>query len=180
MKKKVFSLDTETDGLWGNPFAIAAIIYEDEQETARFVARLPDSFVTNDWVKENVLPAISNLPVTHTDYKSMLLDFAGFYMSHKDGAECICHMGYIVEAYLFRELYLNRFIGEYDAPYPLFDISGNLQVAGENPTSVDDYAKKYSLEIADYGTTHNPLYDCEVAAKVYFHMEMSRILKDSF
>lgn len=28
MKKKIFSFDAETDGLWGNPFAVAAIVYE--------------------------------------------------------------------------------------------------------------------------------------------------------
>lgn len=168
--KKIFSFDAETDGLWGNPFAIAAIVYEDGQETARFIARLPDDMVYDSWAINNVIPALANVAPTHEIYEEMIAAFAIFYKMNKDGADCICHMGYIVEAHLLREMHRLGFIGDWDAPYPLYDISGNLQSAGEDPTSVDGYAKKYALEIADYGTTHNPLYDCEVAARVYMHL----------
>lgn len=168
--KKVFSFDAETDGLWGNPFAVAAIVYENGQETARFLARLKDETVTNAWVIENVLPALADVKPTHETYAAMLQDFATFYKTQKQDADCICHMGYIVEAHLLREMHRLGFIGDWDAPYPLYDVSGNLQAAGENATSVDAYAKKHELPIAGVGTTHNPLYDCEVAAKVYMHL----------
>lgn len=169
--KKVFSFDAETDGLWGNAFAVAAILYEDGVETARFLSRLPDAVVKNSWVVENVLPTLANVLPTHETYEAMLADFADFYKANKAGAECICHMGYIVEAHLLREMHRLELIGDWDAPYPLYDVSGNLQAAGEDPTSVDGYAKKHHLALADYGTTHNPLYDCEVAAKVYLHLQ---------
>lgn len=169
-KKKIFSFDAETDGLWGNPFAIAAIVYEDEIETARFLSRLPDATVTDTWAIKNVLPTLTGVEVTHADYSAMLSDFAAFYLAHKDGAEVICHMGYIVEAYLLREMHRIGVIGDWDGPYPLYDVSGNLQAAGEDPASVDAYAKKHGLEVSDYGTTHNPLHDCEVAAQVYMHL----------
>lgn len=190
--RKVFSFDAETDGLWGRPFAIAAIVYENGQETARFIARLPDSVVTNPWVRDKVLPELVETPITHPVnrskanyyspasqmghgneeemYEAMLADFAAFYMQHKEGADVIAHMGYIVEAHLIREMHRLGFIDSWDAPCPLFDVSGNLQAAGEDPTSVDAYAKKHELQIANYGTTHNPLYDCEVAAKAYMHL----------
>lgn len=168
--KKVFSFDAETNGLWGNPFSIAAIVYEDEKEVARFVSRLPNSLVDNPWVRENVLHTLENIQVTHESYEDMIKDFAEFYKAHKQDADCICHMGYIVEAHLLREMHRLGAIGDWDAPYPLYDVSGNLQAAGEDPTSVDTYVKKHTLKISDYGTTHNPLYDCEVAAKVYFHL----------
>jgi len=169
--KKIFSFDAETDGLWGNPFAVAAIVYEDGKETNRFIGRLSDFAVTNKWVMENVLPTLENIAPTHETYEAMLSDFAIFYMANKADADCICHMGYIVEAHLLREMHRLGFIGDWDAPYPLFDVSGNLQAAGEHPTSVDGYAKKHSLPLSDFGTTHNPLYDCEVAAKVYLHLK---------
>ena len=168
--KKIFSFDAETDGLWGQPFAVAAIVYESGQETARFIARLPDGLVSNQWVKDNVLPTLADVAPTHNTYEDMLRDFAAFYLAHKQDADCICHMGYIVEAHLFREMHRIGFIGDWDAPYPLYDVSGNLQAAGEDATSVDAYAKKHGLAVSDYGTTHNPLYDCEVAARVYMHL----------
>lgn len=247
--KKIFSFDAETDGLWGNPFAVAAIVYEytpdafgsvfvahhsdrmpgsykylrpateaefsqrgnaewcersiyenfqiqdsreSWKETARFIGRLSDDVVSDNWVRENVLPTLADVPVTHQHhigggdhkmgtaagekycnqkaYEAMLQDFANFYNAHKTGADIICHMGYIVEAHLLREMRRLGFIGDWNAPYPLLDVSGNLQAAGEDPTSVDGYAKKHGLHVADYGTTHNPLYDCEVAAKAYIHL----------
>jgi hypothetical protein len=168
---KLLSFDAETDGLWGTPFAVAAIVYQDGQETTRFIARLSDDAVKNSWVAENVLPTLANVAPTHETYEAMLSDFSDFYKANKADADCICHMGYIVEAHLLREMHRLGFIGDWDAPYPLYDVSGNLQAAGENATSVDGYAKKHALEIADFGTTHNPLYDCEVAAKVYMHLQ---------
>lgn len=167
---KVFSFDAETDGLWGQPFAVAAIVYEGGKETSRFLARLPDDVVNNEWVKENVLPTLANVEPTHKTYEAMLKDFAAFYLAHKSDADCICHMGYIVEAHLLREMHRLGLIGDWDAPYPLFDVSGNLQAACEDATSVDAYAKKHGLQASNYGTTHNPLYDCEVAALVYTHL----------
>ena len=182
---KIISIDAETDGLWGNPFAAAAIVYEDEKETDKICLRLPDSFVKNQWVKENVLPTL-NFPVTnHPDgalahlgevkakqaaYEMFLRSFADFYMKHKD-ATVIWHMGHVVEAFLFREMVRFGLIGEWDAPYCPIEVSETLRKAGEKPDSVDAYAKKYNLQISDYGSTHNPLYDCEVTAKVFFHLE---------
>jgi len=174
---KIFSFDAETDGLWGKPFAIAGIVYEEQKgrliETARFVARCMAD-IQNEWVMANVVPSINDIDVTHASYKDMLLDFTLFYTKHKGGADCVVHMGYIVEAGVLRDMWQCEFIDDFDGPYPLYDVSGNLQQAGEDPTSVDAYARKHGLEIADYGTTHHPLYDCEVTAKVYHHLQTKR------
>ena len=169
MRKNIFSFDAETNGLWGEAFAIGAIVYDSTgKEVDKFVAKLPDSVITDTWVKENV--KLDNVPVTHTTYEEMLKDFSRFYLKHKENSTFIVHMGYIVESKLIRDMVEHRFIGAWDAPYPLIDISGNLEQAGENPVSVDAYVKKYNIEIEDYGTTHNPLYDSEVTAKAYIHL----------
>lgn len=112
--KKVFFCDAETDGLRGNPFSIVAIVYEDEKEVARFVSRLPNSVVKNEWVKENVLPTLENIEVTHNSYEDMIKDFSEFYKSYKQDAECICYMGQIIESHLLREMYQLGFIGNQD------------------------------------------------------------------
>jgi hypothetical protein len=170
MNKKIISIDAETDGLWGKPFSVAAIVYQDGKEVAKIILKRPDECVSNEWVRENVLPALKNVDVTHEAYEDMLDSFASFYFKHKKDAKIICHMGYIVEAFLFREMRELGIIGDWDAPYPLIDISGHLEMAGEDATSVDAYAKKHDLIVSDYGSTHNPLYDCEVAARVYMHI----------
>lgn len=170
--KKVFSFDAETNGLWGQAFAIGALVYDEQgTEIARFVGRLPDTEVTDSWVRENVLPKIGDIPVTHADYDALLADFAKFYLANKEGADVVVHMGFIVEVKILRDLHEHKLIGDWDAPYPLYDVSGNLQAAGADPTSVDKFVSEHGLSIGEFaGGTHNPLYDSAVAAVVYRHL----------
>lgn len=169
--KKIFSFDAETNGLWGEAFSIAAIVYDEQgNETTRFIGRTEIAGDINPWVKDNVLPTMEGIPVTHENYDALLADFAKFYLANKADAAIIAHMGFIVEVKLLRDAHDRGFIGDWDGPYPLIDIAGNLQQAGEDPTSVDKYVAKYGLQVRDFGTTHNPLYDSEVAAVVYRHL----------
>ncbi len=169
--RNIFSFDAETDGLWGQAFAIGALVYDEKgAEIARFVGRLPDEAVHEQWVRENVLPTLYGLPVTHSDYASLLADFAKFYLANKSEADIVVHMGYIVEAKVLRDAHDLGFIGDWDGPYPLYDVSGNLQQVREDPTSVDAYVKKHDLAVPDFGGTHNPLHDSAVAAAVYRHL----------
>lgn len=174
--RKIFSFDAETDGLWGQPFAIGALVYDENgTEIDRFVGRLPESAVTDKWVKENVLPAIKDITVTHQRYADLLADFAKFYLDNKADADIVVHMGYIVEAKLLRDMHASGLIGDWDGPYPLYDVSGNLQAAGADATSVDKFAQDNNLPIGEFvGGTHNPLYDSAVAAAVYRHLLLLR------
>ncbi len=40
---KILSLDVETDGLWGNPFAIGAMLFNDGELENVFFSTLPNS-----------------------------------------------------------------------------------------------------------------------------------------
>jgi hypothetical protein len=170
--RKIFSFDAETDGLWGKAFAIGAIVYDENgTETARFSGRLPDSEITDSWVIDNVLPEISGIPVTHENYEGLLASFSEFYLKHRTDSDVVVHMGYIVEAKIIRDMHDLGFIGDWDAPYPLFDVSGNLQAAGADPASADRFISENGLFIGEFeGGTHNPLYDSAVAATVYRHL----------
>lgn len=170
--KKILSFDAETDGLWGQPFAIGALVYDESgTEVGRFVGRLSDTEVSDGWVRENVLPTLASIPITHNSYDELLADFARFYLANKADADVVVHMGYIVEARVLRDMHDRGLIGDWDAPYPLYDVSGNLQQAGEDPASVDSYVQKHGLSIVELeGGTHNPLYDSAVAAAVYRHL----------
>lgn len=167
----VFSFDAETNGLYGQAFSLAAIVYDANwQLLSTFLARCPIAWETDGWVKENVLPHLEGLKETHEDYTAMLKDFAEFYKQWKNGADIVFHMGVPVESKVLRDMVEQWHIGMRDGPYPAKDLVGYLDMAGEDPTSVDSYVKKHDLEVTDYGTTHNPLYDAEVAAKVYLHI----------
>ena len=165
---KIISIDAETNGLWGRTFAVAAVVYENEKEVDRFVARIGDENITNEWAINNVLPTL-NFDPTHQDYEGMLYAFSQFYLKHKD-ATALWHMGHVVEAFLFRECVRLGYIGEWDAPYCPIEVSEHLRQASEKPDSVDSYAEKHGIELPS-GSTHNPTYDCEVAARVFFHLQ---------
>ena len=171
MKTKIFSFDAETDGLRGMQIAIGAIV-ENVQTGKRdtFCARVK-SAPKNQWVLENVWPKLENSKMAVFDNNADLLQaFSEFYMSNKDGAHVIYHMGVPVEAKLMQDMYELGFIGEFDGPYPALDLAPMLLMAGEDPTSVDSYIAKHGLDVPSIGDTHHPLYDAEAALVVFKHL----------
>jgi len=174
--KRIFSFDAETNGLWGEAWAIGALVYDENGvEIDRFISRLPDEAVTDEWSQENSLPQMAGVSVTQQSYDDLLADFAEFYLANKgsedDPVDIVVHMGYIVETKVLRDMHDQGLIGDWDGPFPLLDVSGNLQQVGEDPTSVDAYVEKHGLEVGEFkGGTHNPLYDSAVAAMVYRHL----------
>ena len=169
---KIFSFDAETNGLWGKAFSIGAVVTDTSgQEIASFIARCPITEETNPWVAENVLPQMEKIRVIHSNYKSMLKDFMSFYMEHKENADIIVHMGLPVEARLFIDAHNLGYLGDWDAPYPLIDISAFPEIG----TSVDEYNRKNALSVPNCeGGTHNPIYDSRAAAIAYKNLDQRR------
>ena len=168
MRRKVLSIDAETNGLWGQAFAIAATLHErwEGTETKYFIGRCPIKGEVNSWVEENVLPQIQGLKVTYNSYEELLKDFIAFYMENKENADIVVHMGLPVESKLFLDAHAMGFLGDWDAPYPLIDICTFPEIH----TSVDGYCEKHGIIIEKtIGGTHNPLYDCRAAAEAYMH-----------
>jgi len=171
---KIFSFDGETNGLYGQAFALAAVVTDDSGEIATFVARCPIEDIIDDWVAENVLPNMENVGVTHADYRSMLESFWNFYMKHKEGADVVAHVAHPVETKLFRDVVeanLNNRIWE--APFPLIDVASVLKARGFDPLSVDSYIKSQNLEVPFDGTIHHPLYDSWATEVAYRHLMRS-------
>ena len=171
MNKKILSFDAETNGLWGKAFSIGAVVYIDGAEAETFVARCPIEGEVNGWVAENVLPQMTDIAITHSDYSAMLAAFAEFYLANKADADIIVHMGVPVESRVIQDMHDLGFIGDWDAPYPLIDIAGCLAQAGFDPTLVDGYNRDHNITVpADIGGTHNPLYDSRAAALCYINL----------
>lgn len=164
--RKIFSFDCETNGLWGKAFSIGAVVYNEDGTTETFIARCLIDGEVNEWVRENVLPNMMDIEITHDDYDSMLSAFAQFYLAHKKDADIIVHMGLPVEVRVLIDMHDKGFIGDWEAPYPLIDISAFPQI----DTSVDLYNRLNGIEIDFKGSVHNPLYDSISAAKAYAHL----------
>lgn len=171
---KVFSFDAETNGLWGQAFAVSAAVYNDGAMIAAFTGYLGPDGVTDSWVKDNVLPKLEGLEQTHETYEEMLADFARFYMEHKKDADIIAHMGVPVEAKVLLDMHQKGLIGDWDGPFPFLDVAGVLKAKGFDPTSVDKYNEQFGLlagrSEAEGLATHHPLYDSIAAAVAYMHL----------
>ena len=164
MKKKVFSFDAETNGLWGQAFSVAAVVREEDGSIKEWIGRCPIEGETNSWVKNNVLPEMEGIKVSHESYENLLRDFMKFYMENKEGADIIVHMGIPVESKLFIDAHDKGIIGDWDAPFPLIDISALPEIG----TSVDSFNEKNGIVVPDLtGKTHNPLYDSYAALFAY-------------
>lgn len=167
-KKLIFSLDCETNGLRGQIFAIAYTVTEEEtgKEIENKVFRCDIQGEVVPFVAENVLITMKDIKITHGTYKSMIEDFSKDYFEYKNkGAKFIVHMGYPVETGLFDEMYKLGFMGEFEAPYPLIDISAFPEIN----TSVDTYNAKHNIS-EEQGETHNPLFDCRQTTNAYLHI----------
>jgi hypothetical protein len=113
---------------------------------------------------------MEDISISHSSYDELLKDFSDFYKSNKSDANIIVHMGVPVESTLLKDSHSLGYIGDWDGPYPLIDLAGSLLQADEDPTSVDSYVTKYGLNVSE-NNTHNPLYDSEVAAVVFSHLQ---------
>ena len=163
--KNTFSFDAESNGLWGEIFAIGAVIRQNGRPLNSFFARCKIKGKIDPWVKENIISYLGGM-MEYQSYKKILQSFSCFYNYYHQHADIVVHMGYIVEAKLLRDMHDFGFIGDQDGPYPLHDVATALQMAGEDSTSVDSYAKKYNINLPS-GSPHNPLYDADVTARVW-------------
>ena len=169
---KIFSLDAETDGLFGSAFSIAVCVRKGGVETARFVGHCLYGG-TNEWVLENVLPALAEMPVTHESSEELEEAFWQFWLKHREEAIPIAHCHSPVETGLFRrcverDLEARQWLGPYPA---IHDVATLLLLLGEKADSVDAYVAKHGIEVPE-GTAHNPYYDAVVAGLVWEHAKM--------
>ena len=178
---KVLSIDCETNGLYGQIFAIGAI-YKDLKigEEAIYQARVSIEDEVNSWVQENVIPNIKDIELLDKTVdddtigmeKLLLKDFKKFYDEMKKISEneliVIGHMICPVEANLFVKMRKYGLMEDFEGPYPFIDVASMMfMIEDEDPTSVDKYIERWSLKTPLSSRTHHPLYDAKAALTVF-------------
>ena len=178
---KVLSIDCETNGLYGQIFAIGAI-YKDlkTKEEIIYQARVSIEDEVNSWVQENVIQNIKDIELLDKTVdddaigmeKLLLKDFKKFYDRIKAITEneliVIGHMICPVEANLFIKMRKYGLMEDFEGPYPFIDVASMLfMIEDEDQTSVDKYIEKWSLKTPLSLNPHNPLYDAKAALTVF-------------
>lgn len=163
----VFSVDAETDGLWGEHFAISAIVLDmGGKEVARFEGRVTDmlSAVKHDaWVRENIVPLCESLPPLGTA-RELRNAFWAFWMQWKGQALALSDCGYSVEGGLFRKCVEDDLAArEWLAPFPMLDVGTLLFICGINPRGVKEDEEGSRIKLAGLEgkglNLHNPVDD---------------------
>ena len=185
MNKSFISLDCETNGLYGQVYAIAMQVYRKGILVDSLCLSCPIEGELDSWLLDN--PHLIEVEgSTKTTFLEMMHIAAEFYKYHAcrndegdiqylygnpnyNTTPILYHCGMIVEGGFFHTLREIGLIGLFEAPMAPIEVADYLRMKGENPYSVDQYMDKYGLK-KPVGFTHNPLYDCEVAAEVYFQL----------
>ena len=165
----IISIDVETDGLYGPPIAIAAIL-EGSSVFSTFTWAA-DVLVNDPWVWKNVIPHTRKIKNRFASVPEMLNDFWEWFQERKEGTTIIAHMPYPVEFSLFRAcVELDPEQRQWKGPMHIHDVGTLLLQAGENPSSVDAYAQKHNLPLRYPKQEHDPRSDADVALTVWLHL----------
>ena len=131
---KYFSLDAETDGLYGEAFAVAAVVTdEDGRVLDRFCEKCEAPGVTDAWTVENCLPHLKDVPKCESR-AALREHFWAFYTRYREECVIVTDVPYPVEAELLRRCVEEKpeerkFLG----PFPLIDVASVLYARGVDP-----------------------------------------------
>ena len=156
---KYFSLDAETDGLYGQAFAVGAAVLDERGNVLdSFCEKCVAPGITDAWTQENCLPYLSDVPDCESR-DALRQHFWAFYTKYRKECVIVADVPCPVEAGLLRACVIDdeeerRFQG----PYPLIDVASVLFARGVDP-DVDRIA--YS---GWKGKRHHPLDDAVASA----------------
>lgn len=167
---KLLSFDLETNGLHGKAFAAAGVLMDAEGNVLNeFTARARLTEKVDEWVKDNVLPAITDMPITHDNYEGLREAFWGWFVDAQKQADYVLvNNGYPVEYRFLLDCQQANLAERYwQHPFPILELSSLLLMAGHGSGQSKRLLKK-SLA-GDYGhKLHNPLDDAKLAVKLAF------------
>lgn len=158
MSGPVFCFDAETNGLYGEVWAIGAVLLDGDGSFADvFGGQLDPAVVTDPWVIENVVPSVRLPKFESRD--ELLNAFWQFWAERPDGTVCVADIGAPVEAGLLRACVALDPGRTFEGPYPLHELGTALLMAGIDP-DVDrrEMAGRPDLD------AHNPMHDALVSA----------------
>lgn len=166
LQTKLLSFDLETNGLHGKAFAVGAVVMDAQGNVLEeFSARCRLSEKTDDWVKDNVLPAIAEMPITHTNYTELREAFWEWYTKTEPEVDYVLvNNGYPVEYRFLLDCQQANLEERYwQHPFPILELSSLLLMADRSGASF-----KRQLD-ANYGhKLHHPLEDAKLACKIAF------------
>ena len=122
--------DVESTSLFGTGFAVGVIVISIKGiEIDRFELKsLEGESKANDWVKENVIPNLSDIPTCETD-RELRDRFFEFLKKHRETCDIWSDCNFPVETNFLNQIVQdNPSTREWSMPYPLKDLCTILDV----------------------------------------------------
>ncbi len=172
----IVSVDVETDRLHGHiPFAIAAVVRDGGKTIKEFQGRTHTPALVSDWVNQNIVHVVENMPLTHDTVFELEEDFWDFWVRNRQGRDCIAYFGNQGgEAALFNRLILRKYEERWNLPpSPLHEVCTLMRARGwDDIHHIEKYMGEHDLEPDCSGPRrfHNPLFDAHAAALVWEHL----------
>ena len=180
--RHVFSVDGETDGLWGPAWAIAVEVFDEEGAVVdQFSGRVSDlSDLKDEWVVKNIVPLCLELP-TYSSRRSLRDAFWAFWLKWREKAIAVADCGSSVEAGLFRACVEDDLKArEWLAPFPLYDLGTLLYLCNINPQAFKEGEEASRIKLAGLEgkgfNLHNPVHDAYASGKCW--LQFSRHVQD--
>lgn len=156
MKENILVFDVESTSLFGSGFAFGVVVYNrGGSEVDRLELKSKEGQeLANDWVKQNVIPYLEDMPSCETD-RELRDAFYNFYMKHKETAEIWSDCNFPVETNFLNDIVKDDIEGrQWNMPYPLKDISTIIHIDIERTEACGIIGLR----------KHNPLDDAKASA----------------
>lgn len=148
--RNIFLFDVEAASLYGEGFAVGAIVCNNGKVLDTFSLMSTDVAANaSTWVVENVLKSLVDMPKCKSG-KQLRQAFFNFYRKHQDTCDIWSDVNFPVETnFLISIVKDNENDREFSMPYPLYDIANFVDVSIDRSISCGLMLRK-----------HNPLDDC--------------------
>jgi hypothetical protein len=165
MKSQILSVDVEKNGLHGVTFAVGAVVLNRNGEILdSFRGRCPIVGEPRDFVRREVIPALSDFPETHSEAASLRADFWAWFLKHKESAHVFADCGWPSEARFFIALAEDDLESRYlKGPYPLQEVATLLLACGADPDMHREDFVADRLKVQ--GKKHDPWWDAFVSGQ---------------
>ena len=175
-KTKLLSFDVESNGLHGQAFAVAAVVVNlDGEVVDQFVGRTKIIGQVDPWVEQNVLPVITDMPITQRTSKDLRNDFwRWFERAQQEADYVLVSNGYPVEYRFLLKCQEDNLEQRYwQHPFPLLDLMSLMLQTEPHGERRTDIIKK----LFDEGrySRHHPYHDALVSARAACEVFRSQI-----
>lgn len=174
-KKYLFSLDVETDSLYGEVFAIGVTVWNMNPVCPEIVDRFEGVAeiyeVRDQWAVDTIVPLVTKLKPFNTR-RQMRDAFWDFYIKYREDSIIMADFGAPCEARLFADCIKDDLTDRmWKGPYPLHDLGTLIYAAGKDP-DLDRHETAIGTchPEARRLVRHNPVSDSVMAAIIWFSL----------